>query len=121
MSAMDIVYLHGLRLETVIGIWDWERKIKQTIVVDLDLATDTSRAAASDAIEDTIDYKSVAKTLITFAEQSNFFLVEALAEGMANILIADFGVAWVRVAIDKQGALSGVCDVGVIIERGCKD
>jgi 7,8-dihydroneopterin aldolase/epimerase/oxygenase len=118
---MDIVYLHGLRVETVIGIWDWERQIKQTVVVDLDLATDISLAARSDAIEDTVDYKSVAKRLIGFADESKFFLVEALAEAMANILISEFSISWVRIGINKQGALSGVRDVGVIIERGRKD
>lgn len=115
---MDIVYLHGLRLETVIGIWDWERQIKQTIVVDLDLGTDISRAARSDAIEDTIDYKAVAKRLVSFAEDSNFLLVEALAENIAEILATEFAIPWMRIRINKQGALGGVRDVGVVIERG---
>ena len=117
---MDIVYLHGLRLETVIGIWDWERKIKQTVLVDLDLGTDIARAGESDAIEDTVDYKAVAKRLMSFAEESDFLLVEALAENIARILATEFGIPWVRIRINKQGALRGVRDVGVIIERGSK-
>jgi dihydroneopterin aldolase len=121
MGSMDIVYLHGIRLETVIGIWDWERQFKQTIVVDLDMGTDISRAAESDALEHTIDYKAVAKRLMSLADESDFFLVEALAEDIAKILISDFGIPWVRIRINKQGALRGVRDVGVVIERGTKD
>jgi dihydroneopterin aldolase len=117
---MDIVYLHGLRLETVIGIWAWERQLKQTLVVDLDLGTDIARAGRSDAIEDTIDYKAVSKRLIALAQKSKFFLVEALAENIAVILIAEFNIEWVRIRINKQGALADVRDVGVIIERGRK-
>jgi dihydroneopterin aldolase len=120
MGSMDIVYLHGIRLETVIGIWDWERQIKQTVVVDLDMGSDISRAAESDALKDTIDYKAVAKRLMNLADDSDFFLVEALAEEIANILISDFGIPWVRIRINKQGALRGVRDVGVVIERGSK-
>ena len=115
---MDIVYLHGLRLETIIGIWEWERQVKQTVIVDLDLGTDVSSAGRSDAIEDTVDYKSVAKRLAKLAEENNFFLVEALAENISEILIADYGIEWVRIRVNKQGALSDVRDVGVIIERG---
>lgn len=115
---MDIVYLYGLRLETIIGIWEWERQVKQTLIVDLDLGTDVSRAGRSDAIEDTVDYKSVAERLATLAEENNFFLVEALAENISEILIAEYGIEWVRIRINKQGALSDVRDVGVIIERG---
>ena len=117
-TSMDIVYLYGLRLETIIGIWEWERQVKQTLIVDLDLGTDVSRAGRSDAIEDTVDYKSVAGRLAKLAEENNFFLVEALAENISEILIAEYGIEWVRIRINKQGALSDVRDVGVIIERG---
>ena len=115
---MDIVYLHGLRLETIIGIWDWERQVKQTVVVDLDLGTDIAKAASSDAIQDTVDYKAVANRLVKFANESEFLLVEALAENISAILLNEFGIAWLRIRINKQGALTGVRDVGVIIERG---
>ncbi len=115
---MDIVYLHGLRLETIIGIWEWERQVRQTVVVDLDLGTDIAQAASSDAIEDTVDYKEVANRLVKLANESEFLLVEALAENISEILINDFGVEWLRIRINKQGALTGVRDVGVIIERG---
>lgn len=115
---MDIVYLHGLRLETIIGIWEWERQVKQTLVVDLDLGTDIAQAASSDAIEDTLDYKAVANRLVKLANESEFLLVEALAENISAILINEFGIEWLRIRINKQGALTGVRDVGVIIERG---
>jgi len=114
---MDIVYLHGLRLETVIGVWDWERHIKQTLIVDLDMSTDIARAAASDSIDDTIDYKTVADRLDAIAAASSYSLVESLAERIAAELTGDMGIDWVRVRITKQGALPGARDVGVIIER----
>ena len=114
---MDIVYVHGLRLETIIGIWEWERQVKQTVLVDLDLGTDIAKSASSDAIEDTVDYKAVANRLGKLANESEFLLVEALAETISAILISEFGVEWLRVRINKQGALKGVRDVGVIIER----
>ncbi|HCU90634.1 MAG TPA: dihydroneopterin aldolase [Gammaproteobacteria bacterium] len=114
---MDIVYVHGLRLETIIGIWEWERQVKQTVLVDLDLGTDIAKSASSEAIEDTVDYKAVANRLVKLANESEFLLVEALAETISEILISEFGVEWLRVRINKQGALKGVRDVGVIIER----
>lgn len=115
---MDIIFLRGLQIETVIGIYDWEREIKQTVVLDLEMATDIRKAAASDAIEDTLDYKAVSKRLISFVEESRFFLVEKLAERIAAILIQEFGVPWVRLTLNKRGAIRGASDVGIIIERG---
>ena len=117
---MDIIYLHDLRIETVIGVNDWERRIKQTVVLDVELGTDTRRAAAADSIADTVDYKAVAKRLIAFVGGSNFFLVETLAERIADILNNEFNVPWCRVRLNKQGAVRYVRDVGVIIERGTK-
>ncbi len=115
---MDIIFLHELRLETVIGIYDWERQIKQIVIVDLDMASDIHRAAATDRIEDTLNYKAVAKRLINFAEESQFQLVETLAERIAEILLSEFTIPWVRVRVNKQGAVRGARDVGVLIERG---
>ncbi len=117
---MDIVFIRDLRIETVIGIFDWERKIKQTVILDLEMSTDVRRAAASDRIEDTLDYKSVSKRLISFVEESEFQLVETLAESCAKIIIEEFGVHWVRLTMNKIGAISAARDVGVIIERGDK-
>lgn len=115
---MDIVFLRDLRIETVIGIYDWERKIKQTIVLDLEMSTDVSRAAASENIADALDYKAVTKRLISFVEESEFQLVETLAERCAGIIRKEFDVRWVRLTLNKIGAVSAARDVGVIIERG---
>jgi len=118
---MDIIYLRELKVETIIGIFDWEREIKQTISFDLDMATDIRRAAASDVIEDTLDYKAVSKRIIAFVEGSSFQLVETLAERVAAIIIDEFDVRWVRLRLDKVGAIRGASGVGVIIERGVRD
>lgn len=115
---MDIIYLHDLRIECIIGIWEWERRIKQTVILDLDMAADIRRAAATDRIDDTINYKAVAKRLIDYVGRSEFQLVETMAEKVAEILLAEFGLQWVRVRINKKGAVRGAGDVGVIIERG---
>ncbi len=115
---MDIIYLNDLKIETVIGIYDWEREIKQIVVLDLDMASDIRRAASTDAIEDTLNYKAVSKRLIEFVGASEFQLVETLAEQVASIILTEFGVPWVRVKINKKGAVRYAGDVGVIIERG---
>ncbi len=117
---MDIIYLNDLRIDTVIGIFDWERRIKQTVSFDLEMGADIRKAAASDHIDDTLNYKAVAKRLIRFVGESEFQLVETLAERVAGILLEEFGVPWVRVRVNKQGAVRGARDVGVIIERGTR-
>lgn len=118
---MDIIYLSDLRIQTVIGVFDWEREIRQEVVIDLEMASDIRRAAASDNLDDTLDYKSVAKRVIAFVEQSEFQLVETLAERIAAIVREEFGVPWLRLRLNKQGAVRGARDVGVIIERGERD
>ncbi|MEW6332435.1 MAG: dihydroneopterin aldolase [Pseudomonadota bacterium] len=117
---MDIIYLHDLKIECIIGIWEWERRIKQTIVFDLDMAADIRRAASTDKIEDTLNYKAVSKRLGEFVGNSQYQLVETLAEKVAELLLAEFKLAWVRVRVNKKGAVRGATDVGVIIERGQK-
>ena len=117
---MDIIYLTDLRIKTVIGVYDWEREIKQEIVIDLEMGSDIRAAAASDDIEDTLDYKSVAKRVIAYVEASSFQLVETLAERIAAIILDEFNVPWLRLRLNKQGAVRGARDVGVIIERGTK-
>ncbi|MCK0537403.1 dihydroneopterin aldolase [Alcanivorax quisquiliarum] len=115
---MDIVYIRDLKVDTVIGIFDWERRIRQTVSLDLEMATDIRRAAATDSIDDTLNYKAVGKRLIAFIQASEFQLVETLAEKAAAIVLEEFGVRWVRLQLSKPGALRGSRDVGVIIERG---
>ena len=118
---MDLIYLRDLRIETVIGIFDWEREIKQTVVIDLEMGTDIRKAAASDHIDDTLDYKSLAKRIISFVEAAKFELVETLTDSIARIIITEFDVPYVRVSVNKQGAVRGSRDVGVIIERRPED
>ena len=117
---MDIIYLNDLEIETIIGIFDWERRIKQVVRLDLEMATDIRKAASSDSIEDTLNYKSVAKRLIQFVGESEFQLVETLAERVAEIIIQEFEILWVRIKLNKPGAIRYAGDVGVIIERGVK-
>ncbi|MGH8491939.1 MAG: dihydroneopterin aldolase [Moraxellaceae bacterium] len=117
---MDIVYIRDLKIETVIGIFDWERRIRQTVSLDLEMATDIRKAAASDDIKDALDYKAVSKRLITFIGESEFLLVETMAEKIAAIVREEFQVPWLRLRLSKPGAVRGSQDVGVIIERGEK-
>jgi dihydroneopterin aldolase len=115
---MDIIFLRDLRIDTVIGIYDWERRVRQTVSIDLEMATDIRRAAASDAIGDTLNYKAVAKRLIAFVEAAEFQLVETLAERCAELVLEEFPVPWLRLTLNKTGAVRGARDVGVVIERG---
>lgn len=115
---MDKIFLSELKIETVIGIWEWERKIRQTVIVDLEMSADIAKAAATDSVDDTLNYKSVAKRIQAFVEESSFQLVETLAEKIAAIVRDEFGVQWVKVRVNKPGAIRGSRDVGVLIERG---
>ncbi|WP_286239855.1 dihydroneopterin aldolase [Neptuniibacter halophilus] len=115
---MDIVYIRELEVETVIGIYDWEREIRQRVSLDLEMGTDILAAARSDDIENTLNYKSVSDRLIGFIEESEFLLVETMAEQIAEILQDEFGVKWLRLRLGKPGAVPQARDVGVIIERG---
>lgn len=119
--ATDIVYLRDLQLHVVIGIYDWERRIRQRLLLNLDMATDIRPAAAADDIELTLNYKAVAKRVTAFAYDSECLLVETLAERLAALIMDEFGVPWVRVSLNKKGAVTGATDVGVIIERGNRE
>ena len=114
---MDRVFIENLTIETVIGIFDWEREIRQTVSIDLEMDFDVAAAAATDRIEDALDYKSVAKRLIRFVEQSEFQLVETLAERCAQIVLNEFPVKRLKLKLGKPGAVRGSSSVGVIIER----
>lgn len=118
---MDTIFLQELRVDTVIGIYDWERRIRQTVVIDLEMGADIAAAAATDSIDDTLDYKAVAKRVIAFVEQSDYGLVETLAEKITEIIREEFAVPWVRLTLNKAGAVRGSKGVGVIIERGSRD
>lgn len=116
----DIIYLHDLKIETVIGIFNWERQVKQTVRFDIDMATDIHKASLTDDIKDTLDYKAVAKRLIDYVGNSNYKLVETLAEKSAEMIMKEFDISWLRLRINKKGAIRGANDVGVIIERGTR-
>ncbi len=116
-EAGDRIFLHGLTAECIIGFIDWERRVKQTVVVDLEMPVDCRRAALTDEVVDTLDYKKVAKCVLAFIEASEVKLVETLAERLALLVLAEFGVEWVRVSLNKPGAIRNSRDVGVVIER----
>jgi dihydroneopterin aldolase len=115
---MDKIFLSELKIDTIIGIWEWERRIRQTVVIDLEMSADIAKAAATDEVADTLNYKLVAKRIQEFVADSSFQLVETLAERIAAIIREEFGVAWVKVRVDKPGAIRGSKAVGVLIERG---
>jgi len=117
MKARDLVLIEGLEVRTVIGIYDWERDIRQTVRLDLEMAWDISKAGQSDNIADTLDYKAVSKRLIDYVEASNFGLIEALAESCATIILTEFHVPWLRLKMSKPGAVRGSENVAVLIER----
>jgi len=119
-GPMDIVFIEDLRIDAVIGIYDWERRIRQTLSFDLEMAFDNRRPAATDDINDTLNYKSISKRLQAYVEASSFGLVETLAERCAEIIREEFGVSWVRLKLSKPGAVRGARAVGVRIERGTR-
>ena len=118
---MDTVFIEGLEIDAVIGIYDWERRIRQPLRFDLDMAFDNRTPAATDDIADTLDYKAVSHRLIDFVSQSDFGLVETLAERCAEIVMREFNVPWLRLKLSKPGAVRGAVAVGVVIERGRRD
>jgi len=117
----DRVFLRGLSAQCIIGFIEWERRVRQTVVIDLELPVDCRRAAASDDVADTVDYKKVAKRVLAYIEASEFRLVETLAHRLALMLLEEFGMEWVRIAVNKPGAIRNSRDVGVSIERSRAD
>jgi dihydroneopterin aldolase len=121
IQADDRIFLRGLTAECIIGFIEWERRVKQTVVVDLELPVDCRRAAVSDDVADTVDYKRVAKRVLAYIEASEFKLVETLAHRLAVLLLEEFGLEWVRISLNKPGAIRSSRDVGVVIERNRSD
>jgi len=115
---MDIVYIRDLRIDTIIGIYDWEREVRQTVSIDLEMASDIRKAAETDDIQYALNYKAVSKRLIAYVENRNALLVETLAEEIAQVIRAEFNVPWLRLRLSKPGAVRGARDVGLLIERG---
>ena len=114
---MDKIFIHALKTEAIIGIFDWERQVKQTVILDIEISADITKAALSDSIDDTLNYKRIAKRVLAFVEESKFHLVETLAEHIAMLLLEEFGVAWVGLSLSKPGAIRSSRDVGVKLER----
>ena len=121
IQTTDRIFLRGLTAECIIGFIDWERRVKQTVVVDLELPVDCGRAALSVDVADTVDYKRVAKRTLAYIEASEFKLVETLAHRLALLLLEEFGIEWVRISLNKPGAIRNSRDVGVVIERSRAD
>lgn len=117
---MDTIFLGTLEATTVIGIYGWERKIRQTVVLDIEMAFDIKKAAQTDDIQHTLDYKAVSERVVSFVEQGEFFLVEKLIEEIACVLLTEFNTPWVKITLNKKGAISRAKDVGIIIERGTR-
>jgi dihydroneopterin aldolase len=113
----DRIFLRGLEVECTIGFIDWERRVRQTIVLDLEFPCDCARAAASDAVADTVDYKQVAKRVLAWVPETEFHLVESLAHRLALLLLAEFSLAWIRITICKPGAIRHSREVGVSLLR----
>lgn len=117
---MDIIFLGELEATTIIGIYDWERETKQTLILDIKMAFDIKKAAETDDIQHTLDYKAVSDRVVSFIEQSSYFLVEKLIEEIATLLLTEFNTPWVQITLNKRGAISRAKDVGITIERGEK-
>lgn len=118
---MDIIFVRELRVQTLIGVYPRERETRQTLVLDLELGADTRSAAATDRLDDTLDYQTVARRIDEFAAASAFRLVETLGERIAELLLREFGVPWLRLTLRKPGAVSGTREVGIVIERGSRN
>ena len=114
---MDKIFIRALKTEAIIGIFDWERQVRQTVVIDIEMSADIRKAALTDRIADTLNYKGVAKRVLAFVEASNFHLVETLAEHVAMLVLEEFGIEWVSIVLSKPGAVRGSRDVGVTLER----
>lgn len=117
---MDIIFIHGLRIETIVGIYDWERRVKQSIVLDVEMSADIRKAAASQNVSDTLDYHAISIRLTTFIQEQQFLLLETLAERCAELLQREFSVVWLRLRVTKPTAVTSAQGVGVLIERGNK-
>ncbi len=113
----DIVYLHGLKCECTIGVWEWEKQIRQTLTLDIDLATDAAKAAANDDLEHALDYQAIATRVQSFTKDTPFELIETLAHKLADLILAEFDTSWVKIKVDKGSAVKGVKHVGIIVER----
>ena len=114
----DSVLIEGLAVETIIGVYDWEREVLQRLLIDVDMAWDNTLPAASDDVADALDYAAVSNRITGYLTQTRPRLLETAAEGIADLLQQEFGVRWLRLVIRKPGAVPAAVSVGVSIERG---
>lgn len=118
---MDQIFINGLAVDAVIGVYDWEREIRQRLLIDLDMGWDISPAASNDDLDATLNYAAVSQRIIDYVSASSFGLVETLAERLAAVIMEEFSVPWVRLRINKPGAVPAAAGgVGVLIERGVR-
>jgi dihydroneopterin aldolase len=117
-NSADLVFIRELQVNTIIGVYDWEREVRQTVVLDLEMVSDNKRAAASDNIDDALNYAAVSSRLVEFIENSQFQLIETMAEQVAAVVLNEFKVPWLRLRLCKPGAVAQAKDVGILIERG---
>lgn len=118
MSSMDIIFIEGLKISATIGVWEWERRIKQNLIVDLELGTDISNAAESDSLDDAVSYKAVSERVVDYVSGSTNMLIETIAQNIADFILSEFPIVWCRVKVSKPRAVEKGRNVGVIIERG---
>ncbi|MDE0309782.1 MAG: dihydroneopterin aldolase [Acidiferrobacterales bacterium] len=118
---MDIVFIESLNISTTIGVWEWERRIKQKLIVDLELGTDIREAAATDDIGRAVSYKDVALRVVDYVSNSEHRLIETVAENISDIILSEFPVRWCRVKVSKPRAVEMARNVGIVIERGQRD
>lgn len=117
---MDTIFLHGLQADCIVGVWEWEKQITQKVIIDLDLGFDLKKAASTDQLENTLNYKEVAERVIDMLEKSRFELIERMADEIATFIMNEFSIAWVRVRLNKGSVVKNVHNVGILIERGEK-
>jgi dihydroneopterin aldolase len=118
---VDKLFLRELRVEAIIGFWEWERRVKQIVSIDLEIATDSRAAARVDSVEAALNYERLAQRVLDFVSASEFKLVETLADAIARIAVKEFGAPWVKVSVAKPGAIPRARDVGVVLERETTD
>ncbi|QDP02283.1 dihydroneopterin aldolase [Thalassotalea sp. PS06] len=115
---MDIIFIEGLKVHTTIGYYEWEKKIKQLLVFDIDIATDVRPAASNDELAKTIDYAEVSEFVEQFCQENPVDLLETLGQRLVDSLISKYQIDWIRIKIAKPGAVEQANAVGIIIERG---
>ena len=117
---MDIVFIRQLKVATVIGAYQWERSLRQTLVLDLEMAADNRKAARNDRLEDALDYAAISSGVKSLVENSSYTLIESLAEAVTDLLLSEYSLRWVRLRVAKPGAVMDAEEVGVVIERGAR-